>query len=577
VNRNSAARANERGLAYLFEVAALAAVYVIAARAGLKLNAVSGFATLVWPPSGMALAGLLIAGIRLWPGVFIGATVANILTGAPLLIAGGIGVGNTLEVVLAVYALLSIPDFHRSLDRVRDVMALIVLAALASTAVAATIGVTSLRLGRIVSAGQAGETWRAWWFGDMIGDLLVAPMILVWWWRGQRLAMRPGRAAGRAAGRAWEAIALVVCLGAASVFVFSRGPNSMGGFEQPYILFPLLIWAAIRFGGRGSVTALFVISVVAVWGTVLGYGPFIRPVLSESLLDLQVFMGVTAATFLLLGAAVSGHWTTIAALERAIAEQTHLHETAADANRAKAQFMAVMSHELRTPLNAIGGYVELIEAGIRGPVTPLQAQDLERIRRNQRLLVSVVTDILNFAKVESGHIEYHLDDLPLRDVLGRLEDLVRPQLAAKGLHYRMDGGDPGVFVRADQDKLEQVLLNLLSNAIKFTPSDGTIAVVCEPGEERIVIRVSDSGRGISADKLDAVFEPFVQVDRSLTSVRDGVGLGLAISRALARAMGGDLVVRSEVGVGSAFSLALPRAPEHIAAGVIAGTRDRSTG
>jgi signal transduction histidine kinase len=573
VNWNRAARANERGLAYLFEVAALAAAYVIAARAGLKLNAVSGFATLVWPPSGMALAGLLIAGIRLWPGVFIGATVANILTGAPLLIAGGIGVGNTLEAVLAVYALLSILDFHRSLDRVRDVMALIVLAALASTAVAATIGVTSLRLGHIVSAGQAGETWRAWWFGDMIGDLLVAPMILVWWWRGQRPAIRPGPAAGRA----WEAVTLVVCLVAASAFVFSRAPNNMGGFEQPYILFPLLIWAAIRFGGRGSVTALFVISVVAVSGTVLGYGPFIRPVLSESLLGLQVFMGVTAATFLLLGAAVSGHWTTIAALERAIAEQTHLHETAADANRAKAQFMAVMSHELRTPLNAIGGYVELIEAGIRGPVTPLQAQDLERIRRNQRLLVSVVTDILNFAKVESGHIEYHLDDLPLRDVLGRLEDLVRPQLAAKGLQYRMDGGDPGVFVRADEDKLEQVLLNLLSNAIKFTPSDGTIDVVCEPGEERIVIRVSDSGRGIAADKLDAVFEPFVQVDRSLTSVRDGVGLGLAISRALARAMGGDLVVRSEVGVGSAFSLALPRAPERIPAGVSAGSRDRSTG
>ena len=568
MNWNGAGRANERGLAYLFEFAALAALYVVAARAGLGLNAVSGFATLVWPPTGIALAGLLIAGIRLWPGVFVGATVANILTGAPVLIACGIGAGNTLEAVVAVYMLRSLPDFHQSLDRVRDMMALTV-AALASTAVSATMGVTSLRLGHIVSTAAAGETWRAWWFGDLIGALLVAPMLLVWWWRGQRRAFR--------AGQAWEAVALIVCLIAASTFVFSRPPDSMVGFEQPYILFPLLIWAAIRFGGRGSVTALFLVSVVAVWGTVLGYGPFIRPVLSDSLLDLQIFMAVTAATFLLLGGAVSEQWSTIAALERAITEQTHLHETAAEANRAKAQFMAVMSHELRTPLNAIGGYVELIEAGIRGPVTPLQAQDLERIRRNQRLLVSVVNDILNFAKVESGHVEYHLEDLPIRDSLARLEDLARPQILAKSLHYRMDDCDPGVLVRADRDKLEQVLLNLLSNAIKFTPSHGAIDIMCEPGDDRIVIRVSDSGQGIPPDKLDTIFEPFVQVDRTLTSIRDGVGLGLAISRALARAMGGDLVVRSEVGVGSVFGLELPRAHAGVSPALSAGVRDHGSG
>ena len=239
--------------------------------------------------------------------------------------------------------------------------------------------------------------------------------------------------------------------------------------------------------------------------------------------------------------------------------------------------MAVMSHELRTPLNAIGGYVELIEAGIRGPVTPQQAQDLERIRRNQRLLVSVVNDILNFAKVESGQLEYHLEDLPIRDSLARLEDLVRPQLLAKSLHYRMDDCDPDVLVRADRDKLEQVLLNLLSNAIKFTPGDGAIDVACEPADDRIVIRVSDSGQGIPADKLDTIFEPFVQVDRTLTSIRDGVGLGLAISRALARAMGGDLVARSEVGVGSAFSLALPRAQNGIAAEIPASIPERASG
>ncbi len=550
---------NRRTWASGYEIVALAAIYVVAARAGLKLGAVSGFATLVWPPSGMALAALLIVGMRVWPGIFAGAAIANVLTGAPLLVAGGIATGNTLEAVVAAYMLQSIPGFHRSLDRVRDAVALIVLGALVSTTLSATIGVASLRAGGIVTTAHAGETWRAWWLGDLIGILVVTPVILVWWDRRHEAAPR-----GR---RTWEAVLLGLCMVAASAFVFTRVPGSFSGFEEPYILFPFLIWAAIRFGRRGAVTALFVMSVVAVWGTVLGNGPFIRPELSKSLLDLQVFVGVTTATFLLLGASVSEQWGTIAALERAITEQTALHETAADANRAKAQFIAVMSHELRTPLNAIGGYVDLMEAGIRGPVTAQQTEDLGRIRRNQRLLISIVNDILNFAKVESGHIEYRLEDVRLTDVLSKLEDLVRPQLLAKSLQYTLDDCAATVFVRADRDKLEQVLLNLLSNAIKFTPGGGTIAVACDAGDDRIVIRVSDSGQGIPADKLETIFEPFVQVDRSLSSTRDGVGLGLAISRALARAMGGDLVVRSDVGVGSAFSLALPRADQRLPAAI----------
>ena len=153
-----------------YQVVALAAIYVVAARAGLKLGAVSGFATLVWPPSGMALAALLIVGMRVWPGIFAGAAIANVLTGAPLLVAGGIATGNTLEAVVAAYMLQSIPGFHRSLDRVRDAVAVIVLGAGASTTLSATIGVASLRAGGIVTTAHAGETWRAWWLGDPCHD-----------------------------------------------------------------------------------------------------------------------------------------------------------------------------------------------------------------------------------------------------------------------------------------------------------------------------------------------------------------------------------------------------------------------
>ncbi|MDP9178641.1 MAG: MASE1 domain-containing protein, partial [Gemmatimonadota bacterium] len=166
--------------AFAAEILMLATLYILAARAGLKLDAVGGFATLVWPPTGIALAALLIRGYRLWPGVAIGAFVANVLTGAPIPVALGITLGNTLEALLGAYALRRIPDFQRTLDRLIDAFGLLVIAAVMSTAVSATIGVLSLQLGGIISSSELAETWRAWWLGDMIGDLVVAPVILVW-------------------------------------------------------------------------------------------------------------------------------------------------------------------------------------------------------------------------------------------------------------------------------------------------------------------------------------------------------------------------------------------------------------
>ena len=230
------------------------------------------------------------------------------------------------------------------------------------------------------------------------------------------------------------------------------------------------------------------------------------------------------------------------------------------ANRAKSEFLAVMSHELRTPLNAIGGYTELLEMGIRGPLTETQREDLHRIQRSQRHLLSLINDVLNFAKIEAGHVQFHPRDVPLHDALADLEALVEPQLRAKGLHYDFPGCDPALQVRADPEKMRQVLLNLLSNAIKFTDEGGQIALWCEPDGETVRIRVRDTGEGIPVEKLETVFEPFVQLERTLVSTHEGTGLGLAISRDLARGMGGDLAAESRPGEGSTFTLSLSRSP-----------------
>jgi PAS domain S-box-containing protein len=229
------------------------------------------------------------------------------------------------------------------------------------------------------------------------------------------------------------------------------------------------------------------------------------------------------------------------------------------ANRSKSEFLAVMSHELRTPLNAIGGYAELLEMGVRGPVSEPQREDLARIRRSQRHLLGLINEVLSYARLEAGAVRYRTTDVSVAETLLTCEALTAPQLHAKGLALDLSQCAPGLRVRADREKVQQILLNLLSNAEKFTPSGGRVELRCARAGAAIAIAVTDTGPGIAPDQRERVFEPFVQVDASRTRTQEGVGLGLAISRDLARGMGGDLTVESEEGVGSTFVLTLPAA------------------
>ena len=234
------------------------------------------------------------------------------------------------------------------------------------------------------------------------------------------------------------------------------------------------------------------------------------------------------------------------------------YRTVEAASRAKSEFLAVMGHELRTPLNAIGGYAELLEMGLRGPVTPAQRKDLGRIRSAQERLVGIIDDVLNFVRIETGRVEYNLTDVKVHPALLSLETMIAPQVRASEITYTYVRGDPAVTVHADREKLDQVLLNLLTNAIKFTPAGGGITVTCETGAEQVRLLVRDTGIGIAADRLEEIFSPFVQVEKRVTRTNNGIGLGLAISRDLAVGMGGTLTAESTLGGGSTFVLSLPR-------------------
>jgi PAS domain S-box-containing protein len=246
-----------------------------------------------------------------------------------------------------------------------------------------------------------------------------------------------------------------------------------------------------------------------------------------------------------------------AAQEKALADARRVAQAEA-ANTTKSEFLAAMSHELRTPLNAIGGYVELLNLGIGGSTTPEQREYLGRIRKSQQHLLGIITDLLNFSRIEAGHLNYEVSPVSLGTVIDSVTPMVEPAAAAKHIALKYDSSRGECVAVGDRGKIDQVVLNLLSNAIKYTAAGGAVTIKCSVSAKTASIFVVDTGRGIPKEKLESIFEPFVQLGRSLSSAHEGMGLGLSIARDLARAMGGNLTVSSKVGTGSTFTLSLPR-------------------
>jgi PAS domain S-box-containing protein len=250
--------------------------------------------------------------------------------------------------------------------------------------------------------------------------------------------------------------------------------------------------------------------------------------------------------------------------ERRLAQQRELEDTrrlaeAEASNRAKTGFLAAMSHELRTPLNAISGYAQLMQDGIAGPVTEQQEEFLNRIRGSQQHLLAIVNDLLNYGRIEAGEVVYELAPISMHDVVERVIAMVAPQADRKRLRLELGTCPDDVIAMSDQLKTEQIVLNLVSNAVKFTPEGGVVTLTCSLRDGAAMIAVRDTGPGIPEDMQEMIFDPFVQLGRSLTSTPEGAGLGLAISRDLARAMGGEITVESTPGSGATFTLRLAAA------------------
>ena len=337
----------------------LAAVYFLAAKLGLRLAFVHASATAVWPPTGVALSAFLILGARVWPAIFAGAFLANLTTAGSVATSIGIGGGNTLEGLLGAYLVQRFAAGRRAFERPRNAFRFAVLAAAISTTVSATLGVTSLSLGGFARWADYGSIWLTWWLGDAAGALVVAPAILLWsesprlhWDRWQGI----------------EAAALLACLALVGVIVFGgRFPAQTKDYPLEFVCIPILLWAAFRFGARETATAILLLSVIAIWGTLRGLGPFARDAPNESLLLLQAFIAVISVTKLIVAAVVA---------ERRRMEG-HLRELA-----------------VRDPLTGLANYRQLMLA--------LEAE-IRRSERTGRAFTVLLLDVDGLKRINDRH------------------------------------------------------------------------------------------------------------------------------------------------------------------------------
>jgi PAS domain S-box-containing protein len=657
---------------------AVAVVYFAGAELGLSLASLHENVTPVWPPTGIAIASVLIFGPRVLPGVFLGALAANLPTSLPIPFAFGIATGNTLEALAAWFLLRRSKRWRNSFDSVGEVLTFVVFAAVLATLVSATIGSLSVCFGEPAQWKGFTSLWLTWWMGDGFGALIFSPLILSW-----SSSPRINRE------DVPEILSLFVLLLIVVLIVFAGWfPGPVKTYPLAYLCLPCLLWAALRFDQRIVTSAIVLITVLAVWGARQGYGPFIQPSSRNvTLLLLVSFVGTSALMTLLvasitserrrLGSEVAIHrrrvedivqhvpgvvweawgkpdaanqridfvsshvenmlgysaeewlstpnfWLSIvhpddreragaeaaaifasgkggasrfrwmhrdghevwveghsivvsdengpagmrgvtlditaavkAESERAelLERESHARQQAEEASRLKEEFLATVSHELRTPLNAVVGWSRLLRSGQLDEDGAAHA--VEVIERNAAAQRQIIEDLLDVSRIITGKLRINTQSVDVLLIIHAAIDAVRPAAEAKEIRISTHIEAPDSIVRADSERLQQVLWNLLANAVKFTPARGTVDLYLEQHGSLAEIRIEDSGPGIPPEFLPRIFERFSQADGSSTRKHGGLGLGLAIVRHLVELHGGTVSAANRDGAGAVLIVRLP--------------------
>lgn len=545
---------------WLFLNIAVCAAYVLSGIFGMNYAVLGGdTVTAVWPPSGIALAAVVIFGPRVLPATALGSIIVNwrLLGVAPTPLAGlatavVVGFGVALQVSIGRYFILRFSPSANIFGSTRGVMAFVFLGALLPCIINASIGATALTLAGLSDISGYPLLWLTWYLGDASGMLIFAPFIIIWLTQ----PLRPSRR------ETVETLLVILGLLGSTWLTFR--------FDLPiaFVLIAMLGLIAFRYGRHAASLGIVITALLAVYMTGQGLGSFARADLNESVLLLEAFIATTTIPVLLLAAAMYERETFAADLEEAnhtleakVLERTsqlsEALEEAESANRTKSLYIAYMAHEFRTPLTAIAGYSDLLAEGAYGDLLDSQTAAAQRITESARRMHRLISSTIDLARTEVGAVELRYAALKprsfIQEIVTELESIAR----LKGLQFRAQftAGLPEV-VMADTLRLQQVAINLVGNALKFTETGEVVIEAGGDGAGQWYFQVSDTGPGIAEDLIPNLFENFRQAHTPAMKI-EGSGLGLAISRQLVILMGGTISVKSTFGVGSTFIVTLP--------------------
>ncbi len=524
---------------YLLVMAGLAVIYHLAARLGLQMAYVQQNTSPVWPPSGIGLAALLLFGIRYWPGITLGVVLGSILTGAPVGLALGLGAANTLEALLGTYLLQRWVRFHLTLDRIKDVVGL-ALAAAASTAVSATVGVSTLFLSGNVSQTPFLTLWTTWWIGNLLGMLVVAPFLLVW---AKNLSKRWKRS------QILELVIFLILLILVTGFVFT-GPSGIGALHQAliYVIFPFAIWAALRLGQIGAVTTIFIVSGISIWSTVHELGPFSQLPLNESLVLLQTFTGVVSLTTLTLASSASERQEADKALRQQINDNAWLLEQVRLGNEQlhalSHRLMEVQEEERRNLSRELHDETGQILSAlmVRLGLLERDAEVPDQIRMHVAELKAIVSEILD----NLHNLAVKLRPASL-DRLG-LVTALQQYLVEYGRQYHLDvqfelvGVEPSTRLPGEiETALFRIIQESLTNVAVHAQASH-VDVLLSQRSDCLVMMIEDDGIG---------FNP--------VPLANETRLGLFGMRERVEMLGGKLIIESSPGKGTTISVEVPYA------------------
>lgn len=535
---------------YWLQLALLTGIYVLAGLLSFAAMVNDGLASLIWAPSGISIAVLMVAGYRYWPSVFFGATLTSFWVADNILLSSIIGIGNTLEALLAVGLIRHFTPIEKLFDGIRTTAIFIVSASLIAPIPSALAGAIGMLAFDIIETDRLQTVIGVWWLGDAMGALTLTPVIYL---IGQRIRKKENTYIDYFNASSPERIVIVCASLVLSTIIYAFPSDVTANLS--YLPFLMVLWGALRLPQVYALLLSMMVSVIAIGGALAQAPTQSTLAVIDNLVYLYLFLATQTGTVLLVGALARDR-------EKITEQLVDAQQIAEAASEQKSLFLANISHEIRTPLNGIIGVTGIM---LPDAQTNRQRKHLRIIQNSADSLLNLLNDLLDHARIEAGKLRIQRQTFYLPRLLNDVTGLFESQAEAKGLYLRTNiGGDLPKYVVSDDSRIRQILINIIGNALKFTNRGGISVSIFRATESnqpsKVTISIEDTGIGIAGDAQSRIFDAFTQADNSTSRLYGGSGLGLTISKQLAEQLGGSIALTSSPGIGTRIDLTLPLTP-----------------